>query len=307
MTNSPPPIVILGTGRSFTSVISCMIGEHPNLICLPEINIFLHDTVGDTYKRFEPKRLRRRRAGLLRTLAQFHDGKQDDEAIAAADEFVRSRLDWTGAEMANYIQDLVAPRGIVEKSISIGHSNETLNRTREAWPDALYLHITRQPESIVKSMRKYFDKQFENVSEKQGLKIAQMKARVDGGAFERNFHKKTKRLLSFMASLPQGQAMNLHGENFLTDARLYCRQICEWAGIDSSDTAVEAMLHPENNPFAHVGPDGARGGMSPTFLRNPTYSGEPVSVKPMSVHPDMPDLAEDVRSMAQVGQRLGYH
>jgi hypothetical protein len=100
--------------------------------------------------------------------------------------------------------------------------------------------------------------------------------------------------------------MNLHGEDFLTDARLYCRQICDWAGLSASDDAIEAMMHPENNPFAHKGPSRALKGMSATFLENPTYSGKPVAVKPLSVDPADPALSPETRVMALLGNRLGY-
>lgn len=300
MPDTPRPIVILGTGRSFTSVICCMIGQHPDMIGLPETNIFRDATLGEVYRRFGQGPNAQRRAGLLRTLAYFHDGTQTDETIEAAEAFLAEHMDWTAREIAEYIVKLAAPRGIVEKSISTCRDPSTLARARDIWPDALFLHITRHPESIVNSMQSRIDGAFEKGKGRRLKKV------LEEHSLEEYFTRYTTTILEFMATLPPGQGMNLHGEDFLTDARLYCRQICDWAGLTTSEAAIEAMMHPENNPFAHRGPSRAVKGMSATFLDNPTYSGKPVAVKPLVRSLADPALTAEGRAMVVLGNRLGY-
>ena len=301
MSDTPAPIIILGTGRSFTSVISCMIGQHPDMIGLPETNIFCDPTIGAVFQRFGRRANMFRRAGLLRTLAHFHDGAQTDETIEAAERFVLEHEHWSAQEIAAYFAKLAAPRGIVEKSISTCRQPSTLARAREAWPNAYFLHITRQPESIVGSMQARIDSALE-----QGKGARRVEKFLQSQSLDTYIGRLTTTILEFMATLPPGRGMNLHGERFLTDASFYCRQICEWTGLDMSDTAIEAMLHPENNPFAHHGPAKAVGGMSRSFLDNPTYSGKPVKVVPLTIDPRDPAVPEDRRAMALLGQRLGY-
>lgn len=298
--STPRPIVILGTGRSFTSVICCMIGQHPDMIGLPETNIFRDDTLGQVYERFGHGANARRRAGLLRTLAQLHDGAQTDATIDAAEKFILARADWTSTRIARYIRDTAAPRGIVEKSISTCREAATLARATEAWPDALYLHITRQPESIVNSMQSRVDGAFEKGKGKRLGKI------LADHSLDEYYTRYTTTILQFMATLPQGRAMNLHGENFLTNAPLYAAQICQWAGLSTSPEIITAMLHPEASPFATRGPEKAQGGLSGSFLDNPTFSGKPVTVKPMSFSLNTPNLSPDRKTMATLGNRLGY-
>lgn len=303
MPDAPAPIVILGTGRSFTSVVSAMIGQHPAMIGLPETNIFRNQTLGELYSHvgtlLPGRGIKVLRSGLLRTLAHFHDGAQTDETIDAAEAFIEEHLDWTANELAAYLTKLAAPRGIVEKSISTVRDAETLARVREAWPNAFYIHITRQPESIVNSMKSRID----------GAREAQrrrLERRMATHSLEKYFIHLTTTILEFMSTLPPGQGMNLHGESFLTDARLYSRQICQWAGLDASDAAIEAMMHPENNPFAFVGPDKAPWGMSNTFLEDPHFSGKPVTVKPLTIQADDATLDSEHRDMVLLGNRLGY-
>ena len=300
MPKTPKQIVILGTGRSFTSVINCMIGQHPDMIGLPETNIFSDPTLGEVYDRFSQRGTARRRAGLLRTLAHFNDGEQTEASIDEAECFWLENEHWTSRQIADHLFKLIAPRGIVEKSISTCRDHSTLARVREAWPDAYYLHITRQPENIVKSMESRVTGARENGTSRRRQEM--MKVHSLGEYYSRAIIG----ILKFMATLPPGQGMNLNGEDFLTDASFYCRQICEWTGLDASDTAIEAMLHPENNPFAHHGPSKAPGGMSRTFLDNPIYSGKPLTVAPLTIDLRDPAVPEDRRAMALLGHRLGY-
>ncbi|WP_372884170.1 sulfotransferase [Shimia sp.] len=300
MSSTPPPIIILGTGRSFTSVICCMIGEHPDLIGLPETNIFRDDTLGAMLKRFGRGPNRRRLAGLLRSIAHFHEGAQTDETIAAAEEFLEARADWSYREIAHYLAEQAAPQGIVEKSISTCRDTTTLNRVREAWPDAYYLHITRQPESIMNSMQNRIDDALEKG---KGKKYGRMMEKFSLDEYYLRF---TSTILDFMETLPQGRCMNLHGEEFLTDAAPYLRQICEWTGLDADDAIIEGMMHPENNPFAHRGPDNAHGGLSGSFIENPKYSGKPVVAKPISFDTSSPGASGYRDTIARLGYQLGY-
>ena len=300
MSDSPQPIVILGTGRSFTSVISCMIGEHPDMIGLPETNIFLYDTIGELLNRFGSGAKMRRLAGILRTLAYFHDGEQTDDSVEAAASFLGEHLHWTYRDIAEHFYKVAGPRGIVEKSISTCRTPENLARVRDAWPNAYFLHITRHPEAIVNSMQSRVDSALEKGKGRNWTRLMKEHS-IDG-----YYNTYTTNVLEFMATLPQGQAMNLRGEDFLTDARSYTRQICAWAGLRGDDAAIEAMMHPENNPFANIGPAGAEMGMSATFIKNPFYSGEPVAVKPMTFQAEDIGLDVEKRKMALLGNRLGY-
>ena len=299
MSNSPSPIIILGTGRSFTSVVNCMIGEHPELIGLPETNIFRDDTVGALLKRFS-HRNKQRRSGLLRTIAHFHDWVQTEETIIAAEKFLEARGDWSYRDIAKYIEKLAAPYGIVEKSISTCRDATTLARVREAWPDAFYIHITRQPESIINSMQNRIDGIVEQGQAKGFSK------KIQNFSLDDYYIHFTTTILEFMDTLPLGKSINLHGEDFLTDAPTYLKQICEWLGLDSGEAAIDAMMHPENNPFAHLGPDNAQAGMSLSFLENPKFSGKPVPVKPLVHGAHNRDLTGKQSTIAHLGSQLGY-
>ena len=238
-------------------------------------------------------------AGLLRTLAHFHDGAQTEETIAKAEAFIQEHLDWTSLEIAQHLTKLASPKGIVEKSISTAREADTLRRVHEAWPNAKYIHITRQPEDIMQSVDKRLARAIEQGKTGWMMRKAEIYSSTD---YYNDF---TIAILEFMASLPPGTCMDLRGEDFLTDARFYTRQICEWAGLRVDDAVIEGMMHPENNPFAFLGPSTALRGLSPTFIDNPHYSGEPVPIKALSNRAD-DEMEPGKRKAVLLANRLGY-
>ena len=83
-------------------------------------------------------------------------------------------------------------------------------------------------------------------------------------------------IMQFTSTLPLGQTMRIKGEDVLTYPQIYLPQIAEWMGIRTDSEAIDCMMHPERSPFAAVGPDLARGGNDPKFLRSPALRGKPV-------------------------------
>jgi hypothetical protein len=77
------------------------------------------------------------------------------------------------------------------------------------------------------------------------------------------------RALEAMEDLPPGNCMTLRGESLMSNPRLYLSQIAEWLEIRTDDEAIDAMMHPEQSPFACPGPESAPFGNDPTFLKNP--------------------------------------
>jgi hypothetical protein len=63
--------------------------------------------------------------------------------------------------------------------------------------------------------------------------------------------------------------MRIKGEDLLSNPDLYLSQIAEWLNISTSPEAIASMKHPENSPYAYVGPFPCPGGNDAKFMRNP--------------------------------------
>jgi hypothetical protein len=76
-------------------------------------------------------------------------------------------------------------------------------------------------------------------------------------------------IVEFLETIPPSRQMFVQGEAFMTDTKAFLVTICQWLGIDAGVEVLEAMHHPENSPFACMGPKNARLGNDPSYLEDP--------------------------------------
>jgi hypothetical protein len=253
------PLIILCPLRSFSSLVSSMVGQHPDLYGLPELNLFLEDYVGDLRRHHQ--RRPHSAHGLLRTLAELHDGEQNTDSIARAREWLERRGDWRTQQLFEYIIDLASPRMVIDKSPSTVMRPAYLQRAIDMVPEGNFLHLTRHPRSTGNSIINLVKRNdewggFADVGRIDPEKIWLMNHGNINGLCE---------------TLPGGQCMRLRGEDFLAELDVFLPQLCEWLGIRMDAEAIAAMKHPENSPYACIGPEGAELGNDPDFLKNPVF------------------------------------
>ena len=252
------PLFILSPPRSFSSVVSTMVGEHPDLYGFAELHLFVGDTVQDLLD-YGKGRIDKPfgQAGLLRTLAQLHDGTQTNGTIVRASFWLNERRHWSCKQVMDHLLEATAPRIGVEKSPITSYKTSYIERAYACYPDALFLHLTRHPLTARSSMKDFFET-------KPGAVVKEQ--RVD---FLLLWHLMHTNILKFTSSLPAGQWMRVRGEDVLSEPDVFLPQLAEWMGIRTDREAIEAMKHPENSPFACIGPDLARGGNDGKFMRSP--------------------------------------
>lgn len=248
------PLFLIAPPRSYTSVVGGMLGQHPQAYGLPEVNLSHGDTLGDMWDSI-PGSANFGTAGLLRLLAELHDGEQTEEAVVRARQWILRRQHWSGAKVFYHIRDTIGPdRMIVEKSPRNTIFLDNLQRLHRIFPRANFLHLTRHPRT-------------------QGKSVMDLIQDTTGSAASNDPEKIWLRcqsnIVEFSRELPVGQYMRIKGETLLRDPRFYLRQICDWLGLDSDEASIDAMLHPEQSPFACMGPPSAPAGNDPNFLTNP--------------------------------------
>lgn len=126
-----------------------MIGQHPQLVGLPELKLFGHRTIAELELSlpayWRERGFTHRSPGLVRALAEFEFGGQTPKRIAAAREWLHARGHWSGANVLDVLLARLAPREAVEKSPENVTSAAALKRLAAAYPNARYLHLTRHP------------------------------------------------------------------------------------------------------------------------------------------------------------------
>ena len=258
------PVFLLATARSCSSVVTAMIGQHPELCGLPELKLFASPTIGEmeaSLPRFWIERgVTHRSPGLVRALAEYLFGGQNIEALAAARAWLAERQDWPGEAVFDILLARVSPRLAVEKSPENAASDEALARLAEAYPEARYIHLTRDPAATQRSMQAHWERVMPE-HPLEGQPMLGFAAWVDVNL----------RILDFTKRLPRGRVLRLRAEDVLEEGPGRLRAVARWLGLSCAPAALEAMAHPEASPFARPGPkdSGIIGGYDPGFLADP--------------------------------------
>jgi len=293
----PPPLFLITCSRSYSSLVCAMLGQHPEMYGLPELNLAVADRVSGLIRMalsLRPTSLH----GLIRAIAELEFGGQTEETVAAARQWLRERADWTTDALFQHCAARVAPRVLVEKSPTATVLGANLERLRRAFPEARFLHLTRHPRPTCRSILTLV----RATDEKTG------RSRADSADPERQWRLMNGTAFAFMANLPPGQGMRIRGEDLLSDPDTYLRQICWWLEVRDDDAALAAMKRPEESPFACIGPEPARFGNDPNFLRDPAFRWRPIPPAsldgPLAWGPD-PEAGFSAETRALAGV-LGY-
>lgn len=296
----PEPLFILCPPRSYSSVVCAIIGQHPECYGLPELNLFIGDDLAAVWEGFAPFMRTFGKDGMLRALAELHEGAQTADSIARANEWVVQNADWPIRKLFDHLQELVGPRILVEKSPSVVYKTEYMERMLRNFPNANVLHLTRHPRGTAESVL--------------GLREAHESVRrfvenIPGLEPERVWRTSHERILTATEWLPMVQCMRVKGEALLAYLDVYLPQICEWLGIRHDTEAVEEMMHPERSPYARPGPPGATRGNDPNFLEHPRLDLERlVRLKEPSLAGDLSWRPGEVfdRSTLKLARQFGY-
>jgi len=294
------PVFLLATARSCSSVVTAMMGQHPELCGLPELKLFAAPTIGEmeaSLPRFWIERgVTHRSPGLVRALAEYLFGRQDIAGLAAAREWLAARRDWPGEAVLDVLLAELKPRLAIEKSPENAASDEALARLAHAYPDARYIHLTRDPAATQRSMQAHWERVMPE-HPLEGQPMLGFAAWVDVN----------RRILDFIAPLPASRVLRLRAEDVLDGTPAGMRDVVSWLGLDGAPAAIEAMTHPEASPFARPGPkeSGIIGGYDPGFLEAPVLRQLPRPPKlrrpeGWSGHDKLWEMVEDLAA------RLGY-
>src|SRR5215469_6536279 len=135
-------VFILAPPRSFSSVICAMLGQHPQMYGLPELQLFMSETVGEWWDLCRQTPFPASH-GLLRAVAQICFSEQTDHSVRLAAEWIRQRLNFTTGSILEALADRVHPLLLVEKSSGLVYRLGFLRRSYANFPQARFIHLVR--------------------------------------------------------------------------------------------------------------------------------------------------------------------
>lgn len=303
------PVFILAAPRSYSSLVAAMIGQHPELYGMPELNLFQCELIEEFNTGLTPAGTKKSpfwasmRHGLLRAVAQIHAGEQTPEAIRMAERWLKSRELMTPGEVFVELAEAVAPRRIVEKSPGVLRQRAYLDRMLEAFPKARFIHLVRHPipqgQSVFKAKG--------GIGVLMALNSIDMRGDVAALEPQIAWYNAQIQILRFLDTLPDAQFVTLRGEAFLGDLDTHLPELCRWLGISDAPDAIDEMRHPERSPYSCMGPANAPLGNDVNFLKSPELRAEPIAVppldRPLPWRKDGEALHQRVQDLARA---LGY-
>lgn len=265
---------------------------------LPELNLFMADNLAGVMNKLQiirPQSLH----GLLRVVAQVEYQSQTTATVEKASEWLRQHAHWNPGQFFGFLAERTGSPILIDKSPSTGLNPANLRRMYRAFPKAHFLHLVRHPRPTCNSIHQLQQKSARSRSVNQTTDLSP----------EQLWLKINRNILAFTDRLPPGQAMLLQGERLLAQPELYLMQIVDWLGLNSASQNLAAMLHPEQSPYAFIGPPNALFGNDPNFLRNPGYSKRSIPIPqlegPLEWKNDQSDRFS--ASTRHLARRLGYH
>jgi hypothetical protein len=298
-------VFILATARSYSTVTVAMLAGHPQIYGFPELVLFTTQTVGQLLAAHsragsataeEVSRLwtHGHISGLVRAIAQLHDGSQNPEAISRARAWLERRPSWPTTRLMDHLLDLIRPRIGLEKSPDTLGSMQALRRCVAAYPDARFIHLTRHPVSAQRSMRERLTLVWP-ASSKLALTVAAASQWYTGNL----------RAARVLADLPTERWLRIRAEDLLTDPVGILTEILRWLELDDDDRILRLMHCPERWQFAHSGPAGELFGGDPKFFRDPRLRPLPAP-RPAESDPAR-ELPEPMRrKITELAGYLGY-
>jgi hypothetical protein len=261
------PVIILAPPRSFTSVVCAMLGQHPAMYGLPEVNLFVAETMGERAGVIRQPPWSEH--GLLRVVAQLFAGEQTIQTVALARRWLDIRANCTCVAVFQELAGKVGPRILIDKTPRSILRCEYLQRLWRAFPNTRFIHLLRHPRSQGESLWRL-------AGEYGGIRIGDiLMGSIDHGTdpptkdYQKGWYFMQTNIVTFLEGVPKQQKMRIRGEDLLADPDSHLRQITQWLGLQADAGVIEAMKHPEKSPYACFGPLNARFGNDPNFLRKP--------------------------------------
>jgi hypothetical protein len=260
-----PPIIVLGAPSAAPSRVAAMLGAHPVAIALPELRLFMADTVGELLEIFEVGGSGYA-DGLLRTVAVLEFGDDDDQHIVRAGHWLKRRADYRGGELLDYFAAQLAPRRLVTVDTETGWHPNSVDRLHQHCPDAQLLQIVNHPRPYCRTTATALAGRLFVAPDYKDYAVTPPV--IDPQLAWLRIHCNLQRLVRMF---PEVQARWLRIEDLHVAPEPILSALCAWLGWPAERRMLEAMQQPGSGRFCRHGPPLAPGGFDPEFLRAPDF------------------------------------
>jgi acyl transferase domain-containing protein/pimeloyl-ACP methyl ester carboxylesterase/acyl carrier protein len=207
-------IFLLSAPRSGSTLLRVMLAGHPDLFCPPELHLLPFNTLeaqqlalGSTYLQ----------EGLQRAVMELMQ-LDADQAETLLAEWRQHRL--TMPAVYDKLQQMAAPRRLVDKSPTYSLSLETLKRAEQVFAGAKYIHLVRHPYAVMDSfvrnrMHKIFD----------------LDSADPYGLAEQVWQTSNRNITTFLQGIAPSRSQVLRYEDLVADPETAMVRLCDFLGL----------------------------------------------------------------------------
>lgn len=291
------PIFLLAAPFSGASYLAGVLGQHPQLYAVPELNLFMADTVGELLEIFEIGQGTHGQ-GLLRAIAELECGGQSDDGIDAARAWLQERTQWPVGELLQALQRRVAPRRLVVPDTETPLRLADLLRLRGAAAEAKTVQLLRHPYSACIGHAAWLNERlFVPIDFKDHGRHPPI---IDPQLAWFRAHRNIERQFG-------DGALRLRIEDLDARPAIALQRLCAALGVDDSAAALDAMSRPEDWAFAGYGPRAAPYGLEAEVLEDIVLpAGWDPAPRLDGALPWRPDGAAFSPDLVALARALGY-
>jgi len=186
-------------------------------------------------------------------------------------------MHFTTGELLRTIAEKVFPATLIEKSPSVTHGLQAMERARKSFQGAKFIHLVRHPNTFGGSVINYLKLRAElgPIPPSHWLiRAGWWNGTYTDGANpdpQQAWYALNCEIAQFLRSVPSDQQIRVRGEDLLSEPNKNFPPLLEWLGLSSDTNAMERVKHPEDSPYAFLGPNGAEYGNDRLFLENPVF------------------------------------
>jgi hypothetical protein len=211
---NPPAVFLLSSPRSGSTLLRVMLAGHPELFSPPELHLLPFDGMAGWAGALERSYLDE---GVQRALMELagHDAPQSKQMLA---EWVEHDL--PVHEAYRRLQQLAAPRTLIDKSPSYALDPDVLQRAELLFDRPKYIHLVRHPYAVIESIvRNRIDRVFEGKGTDAFASAEQIWSTMNGNT------------LDFLEEIEPERHHRVYYERPVADPEAAMRELCSFLDV----------------------------------------------------------------------------
>ena len=239
-TKNPTAIFILAPPRSGTTLLRVMLGGHPSLFAPPELQLLYFDTLEERRATFSGRNAFWQE-GTIRALMQIKSCDAEQARIIL-EGYEKEGL--TTKEFYRLMQGWLRDKILVDKTPFYALDLEVLKRVEDYFNNALYIHLLRHPQGMIRSFEEArIDQVFWYEHSYSVSELAELVWLISH-----------QNIIGFLKRVPSARQFQIKFEDLVGKPQAVVEEICQFLGLSFHPDMLRP--HDDNKLRMTDGPDG---------------------------------------------------